>query len=111
MMVCAEIRDHTPVTGTVVERSTMKQEISPVVAVILIVVILAAIGGIYFWRTGSVAGSAGDGPPPMPPGAAEQLGEAMKRAGQQQGASAPAGPAKSGPVLGPGGVPTPPTPR
>ncbi len=89
----------------------MKQNISPVVAVVIIVIVLAVIGGFYYTRTSRPAPTGpGGGPPPLPAETMKNLSDAMSKAGQQQGTSAPPSQTGPGPVLPQGGTPMPPPP-
>lgn len=91
----------------------MKQNVSPVVAVIIIVIVVAVVGGFLWMKTERRAPAGpGGAPPPLPAETMKNLSEAMSKAGQQQGTTAPPGQQGPGTVqLGPGGVPAPPAPR
>ncbi len=61
----------------------MKQSISPVVAVIVVVIVLAVVG-LFYWRANNVAGAReGDKSYQMPAEAAKSLSEVMGNRGGQ----------------------------
>lgn len=79
----------------------MKKEISPITAIVVIVIVLAIIGGVYFWKTSSRPAAEANQPPPLPPEVGKTLSEIMSKAGTQQGQSAPTGSQTGGPPPAP----------
>ncbi len=78
----------------------MKKELSPAVAVGIIVVILVVIGGVIYAKTGSRAGSATDKPAGMP---ADVAAEFQKRLGSANPTGAKPAGTGTGQIGGPGG--------
>jgi hypothetical protein len=88
----------------------MKQQISPAVAVVVILAVLGIVAFAWIKFSSGGAGSlSGQKPPGMPPEAAAQLQQIM---GGATGRTAPSAPSGPGLVLpsGTGGMTAPPTP-
>lgn len=88
----------------------MKKEVSSTVAIVLIVIVVVIIGGFFYFRSRPQAAGGANQPPPLPPSVGQTMSEIMSKAGQQPGQSAPGQHTGQQPQLGPGSVPTPPTP-
>lgn len=74
----------------------MKKEVSPVVAVVIVVAVLAVAIGFLYFRADKRAGTGGDQPPGMSP---EVAAEFQRRMGSVTGPTAPPGGGTTGPTL------------